>query len=197
MIVGLGYTMQVGKDTAAQALARDLGFRRISFADPLRALAFEADPMILSNQMTNVGIGSGHLQKIVTSVGGWDPAKVQFPEVRRFLQNLGVGARKVFGEDFWTEQALRTFSAGEKVVVSDVRFPNEFECIKNLGGKMIKITRPGHEPGGHISETALSDFEFDAVVENNGSLVELEAKVVELVRGWVTETQKSQLDFGT
>lgn len=186
MIVGLGHVAQTGKDTAAQALCRDLGFRRIGFADKLKDLAFEADPMILANQMTNVGVGSGHLRKLVASVGGWDQAKTRFPEVRRFLQNLGAGGRAVFGEDFWIEQALKGVDPSDNVVIADVRYPNEFDLVKSLGGRMVKVTRPGHDPYGHPSETSLTGFEFDAVIDNHGSLVELETQIVELVRGWLT-----------
>ena len=38
MIVGIGHVKEVGKDTAAAALVRDLGFRRDSFADDLKEL---------------------------------------------------------------------------------------------------------------------------------------------------------------
>ena len=186
MIVGLGCSSGVGKDSAATALCRDLGFRRIGFADKLKELAFEADPMILANQMTNVGVGSGHLRKLVASVGGWDQAKTRFPEVRRFLQNLGQGGRTVFGDDFWIEQALKGVDPADNVVIADVRYPNEFELVKSLGGRMVQITRPGHEPYGHVSETSLVGYEFDAVIDNQGSLVDLEGKIVALVKGWLT-----------
>lgn len=187
MIVGIGHTARAGKDTAAQALCRDLGYTRVSFADKLKRLAFLSDPMILANQMTNVGVGSGHLMKIVTSVGGWEQAKDRFPEVRRYLQNLGVAARDVFGDEVWIDAAFANYLPGDKLVVADVRFPNEAEAIKARGGKVIKIARPGFEGGTHISETALADYPFDAVVENTGSIVELEAKIVELVKGWLKQ----------
>jgi hypothetical protein len=113
VIIGIGHVAQTGKDTAAEALCRDLGFRRVSFADPLKALAKESNPIILSNMMTNVGLGSGKLSKLVDQLG-WDAAKVQFPAVRQFLQDLGLGARKVFGQDFWVERG----DAGVDLVTS-------------------------------------------------------------------------------
>lgn len=187
MLIGIGHVQQVGKSTAAQALCRDLGFKEFSFAQPLKDLAFEADPIIFNNAMTNVGVGRGRLKWLVQSVGGWDQAKVQYPEVRRFLQDLGLGARKVFGEDFWVQQAMARAFDGT-VVYSDVRFTNEFDAIKNLGGKVIRINRPGRMAQGHVSETELlsiPDEDWDAVIDNNGQIIDLEQKVVELVRDWL------------
>lgn len=192
MIIGIGHVAQTGKDTAAEALCRDLGFRRVSFADPLKALAKEANPIILSNMMTNVGLGSGKLSKLVDQLG-WDAAKVQFPAVRQFLQDLGLGARNVFGPDFWVNVAMESIGDFDNVVIPDVRFINEADAIKYAGGKMVKIVRPGKVASGHISETALLDYEFDVTVENNGSVVELQQKITELARGWLAKEDQSRI----
>jgi hypothetical protein len=192
VIIGIGHVAQTGKDTAAEALCRDLGFRRVSFADPLKALAKEANPIILSNMMTNVGLGSGKLSKLVDQLG-WDAAKVQFPAVRQFLQDLGLGARKVFGPDFWVNVAMESIGDFDNVVIPDVRFVNEAEAIKYHGGKMVKIVRPGKVASGHISETALLDYEFDVTVENSGSVVELQQKITELARGWLAKEDQSRI----
>jgi hypothetical protein len=192
VIIGIGHVAQTGKDTAAEALCRDLGFRRVSFADPLKALAKESNPIILSNMMTNVGLGSGKLSKLVDQLG-WDAAKVQFPAVRQFLQDLGLGARKVFGPDFWVNVAMESIGDFDNVVIPDVRFVNEAEAIKYHGGKMVKIVRPGKVASGHISETALLDYEFDVTVENSGSVVELQQKITELARGWLAKEDQSRI----
>lgn len=64
-------------------------------------------------------------------------------------------------------------------IISDLRFPNEFEAIKQRGGICIRINRPLNLPFGkelleksirHESETALDNVQFDAVIENNDSL---------------------------
>lgn len=190
MIVGIGHVARVGKDTAATALCRDLGFVRYGFADQLKALAMEADPLVTAQtQRVNVGIGHGRLKWVVQGLGGWEAAKDTYPEARAFLQNLGLGARKVFGEDFWVEQLFRKIAAEghENVVVPDVRFPNEAAAIRAAGGFLIRIDRPGHQPGGHVSETAGVGIEFDHVVPNAGSLLELEQRVVDLVRTIISD----------
>jgi hypothetical protein len=184
MIVGIGVNYQVGKDTAAQALCRDLEYRRLAFADPLRELAQIADPLITPvTGSVNVNIGHGRLLWTVKGCG-WEEAKRMFPEVRRFLQDLGVGARRVIGEDVWVNALMgKIASDTDRVVVPDVRFRNEAEAIKARGGFLIRIDRPGHAGDSHESERDLDGWEeWDLVVSNSGSLVELEAQVVDVVR---------------
>ena len=61
--------------------------------------------------------------------------------------------------------------------VTDVRFPNEADLIKELGGKMIRVTRRTEVydtyPNGidaHASETALDDYpDYDYVLDNDKS----------------------------
>lgn len=185
-IVGIGHVARVGKDVAASALSRDLGFRQRAFADKLRELALAADPLVSTQTQTaNIGIGRGRLSWAVSGMT-WEGAKDVYPEVRRFLQELGVGARKTFGEDFWVDMAFTGVGKNDDVVFSDVRFLNEAEAIKKRGGYLIRVDRPGRRPEGHISETALVDFDgWDEVIVNDGSVQDLEAKVVTLVKGWM------------
>ena len=192
MIVGIGYNYQVGKDTAATALCKELGFRRVGFADKLKELALELDPLVTSTSRTvNVAAGRGRLKWTVQGLG-WDEAKRHHPEVRSILQRLGVGAREVFGENFWIDQCLGHLPDGANLVVPDVRFWNEAEAIKERGGILIKITRPGHHGDGHVSETELVDFDgWDHVIDNTGTVAELEQTVVRIVRD---ELQRREAD---
>lgn len=185
-LIGIGHIAQTGKSTSAEGLKRDLQFTEISFADPLKRLALLADPLILANHVTNVGIGSGHLSKMVHSMG-WEQAKRSFPEVRKFLQNLGAGCRDSFGDDFWLDQALKQIPPNGNLnfVIADVRYRNEFDAIKERGGFLIKIVRPGYEASGHESETELLSVakdKWDAIIPNDSSVMELQAKVVSTVR---------------
>lgn len=183
-IIGLGYSARSGKDTAAAALVRDLGYHRLAFADKLKELAFETDPLVTTNvQVVNISTGAGHLRHVVGGLGGWDQAKDSYPLAREFLQNLGVAARKVFGDDFWVNQTLKGLDAKKNYVVSDVRFLNEVEAIKAAGGLVIHVDRNLPKTAGHISETELDEFDgWDAVLDNStGTAMQLERKAVELV----------------
>lgn len=188
VIVGIGYNYGVGKDAAAQALCRDLGFVRRGFADPLKELAILCDPLVTSSAGTaNVNIGHGRLRWAVAGTG-WDEAKQMFPEVRRFLQELGVGARTVLGEQVWIDALFQAISPFDRVVIPDVRFCNEAEAIRKHGGKLVRIMRPGHAGDLHVSERELDGWDdWDLIVDNSGTLIELEAAVVTAARKWVND----------
>ena len=69
---------------------------------------------------------------------------------------------------------------GHSVVITDVRFPNEAAIVRQLGGQLWQIRRPGYEAGGtgHASDTAGDEFGPDLVVTNGGSLEDLRAAVL-------------------
>lgn len=78
---------------------------------------------------------------------------------------------------------LGPYGMPKGVAIPDVRFRNEIEGIKEAGGKVIRIRRPGAGLRGlaglHASEleqTAIPDVAFDYVVENDGTLESLRAK---------------------
>lgn len=187
-IIGLGYSARSGKDTAAAALVRDMGFHRRAFADKLKELALKADPLVTTNvQAVNVSTGAGHLKHVFHGLGGWEGVKDVYPHAREFLQNLGTGAREVFGETFWIDQALADLDPDEDYVFSDVRFLNEAEAIKGLGGFVILVDRHQQRTGGHVSETELDDYEgWDAVIDNRtGTVLDLERRTVETVKALI------------
>jgi len=68
------------------------------------------------------------------------------------------------------------------VVIDDVRFPNEAEMIRRLGGELWLVDRPNvvYE-GDHASEGALADVVPDAVINNSGSLEQLREVVAALL----------------
>ena len=86
MIIGLTGYARSGKDSVAKVLVDHYGFIRLAFADPIRDLLLEVNPIL----------DKGNRLSSLVDEYGWDIAKAQ-PEVRRLLQTLGVGARKVFG----------------------------------------------------------------------------------------------------
>lgn len=74
------------------------------------------------------------------------------------------------------------------VVISDCRFTNELEHIRKEGGKLVRIKRSGAglvgDAAKHTSETehqTWPDSAFDYCLDNNGTLVDLPGKVVDMV----------------
>jgi hypothetical protein len=78
-------------------------------------------------------------------------------------------------------------SLPEGVVVSDVRFANEVEKIKELGGRLIKVTRKESDKKAntvgiiaHASEKDQQSFPsdlFDCILQNNGTFSDLNKAV--------------------
>lgn len=88
---------------------------------------------------------------------------------------------------FWQE-AVDDASQIQGVAIPDVRFRNEMKAIKEAGGKIIRIVRTGAGLDGsgalHVSETeqvSIPDSEFDAVIQNRGTLDDLRRAVAQIV----------------
>jgi hypothetical protein len=168
MIIGLAGYAQSGKDTVAKILIENFGFERVAFADPIRNMLMEINPFVEDDM---------RVADLVNDYG-WDIAKAK-PEVRRLLQDLGVGARKVFGEDFWVKQALGSHKPWDNVVVTDVRFTNEADYIKGFPeAQLWRIKRIGvGAVNGHVSERDMDGYNVDQIFANNGTLGDLEALI--------------------
>jgi len=186
MIIGLSGYARSGKDTVAEVLIETHGYTRVAFADKIRELLYEMDPLIMHN-----GIDF-RLQDVVDSKG-WEAAKTEFSEIRRLLQDLGIGARKLFGDTFWIYQALSDVRPQDKVIVTDVRFENEASWIKDFGGQIWRIERDGVSAiNNHISESEMGSYPVDFVITNNGTLDELNANVMSKALNLLHE---QQMDF--
>lgn len=105
--------------------------------------------------------------------------------IRDIMQVLGTDLlRQGFNNNIHVAATLGSIKENEKVIITDVRFPNELEAIKKYNGVTIRINRGLVERTGkmiqgpeHISETALDDAEFDYVIDNNGTIEELIVKI--------------------
>lgn len=169
MIIGLTGYARVGKDTVANILVKDFGFTRVAFADPIRDLLFEMNPLV----------NGVRVQDMVKEYG-WEITKSQM-EVRRLLQNLGVGARTLFGTDFWIDKAFRNIQDGSRIVVTDVRFINEATWIKNYEYSYIwRVKRDGvNAINAHVSETEMATYPADFTILNEFSMEHLHSIVSE------------------
>jgi hypothetical protein len=167
VIIGLSGYAQTGKDTVAQHLVNEYGFTRIAFADPIREALYALDP-ILHDYPAIPGI---RLSWIVDR-SGWESVKKESPEVRRLLQRLGTEvARNQWSPDFWVDLAMKKASKFDKVVITDVRFPNEYEAIRGANGDIWRVVKPGISAvNAHPSEVSLDNYTFDKTIINDGSL---------------------------
>lgn len=184
-IVAFSGYARSGKDEAAKILVEEFGFTRVSFADKLRDFLYALNPrvdIVFSTPQRDDPYYWRKVQDIIDQYG-WDGYK-ESPfgtEIRELLQRLGTEAgRQVLGENVWVDAAFNV--EADKIVVSDCRFPNEAQAVKDRGGVVTRITRYNVGPANqHPSETSLDDWPFDYQIQNNSTLEEYREKV----RTWI------------
>ena len=183
-IIGLSGYARSGKDEAANILVEEYGFARVAFADKLREVVYQLNPLVnvkawKSWMDDDVQTTYVYLQDVIDTYG-WDGYKASEygPEIRRLLQRMGTEAgRQTMWDSIWIDTALKPYEGSSaKVVVTDCRFPNEAMAITKRGGNVWRINRagvaPAVSPDGsiHPSETSLDKWPFDVVLFNDASL---------------------------
>jgi hypothetical protein len=180
MIIGLSGYAQTGKDTVAKYLIEEHGYRRVAFADKIREALYRLDPILTDiPEIPRAGLASAvdHI--------GWETLKQHSEQARGLLQRFGTEVgREMFGDNFWVDQAIKGVSKFDKVVFTDIRYPNEYKAVKLIEGKIIRIVKPSITAiNGHTSESALDDYVFDGTIDNVGSIEELHKKIDLFVKG--------------
>jgi hypothetical protein len=209
MIIGVCGLIGSGKDTIADYLQNIHQFRRESFASTLKdavAAVFGWDRDLLEGR-------TRQSREWREQVDPWWAERLGMPDLtpRWVLQYWGTEVvRKAFHDNTWIaslENKLR--KSKDDVVISDCRFPNEIEAIKNAGGIVIRVTR-GPEPEWyslaeavnqgpsnitwslsktqletykiHASETAWVGTQFDVIIDNNSTMDHLYSQINDLVQ---------------
>jgi dephospho-CoA kinase len=190
-LIGLTGKKGSGKDTIAIKL-KEYGYEQYAFADPLkRGIQHLFD---LSDEQ----LYDETLKETIDPRWGVKPRQLfQIIGTEIFQhtihQHLGL---KIAPKQHWTflfEEWYRKKlqeNPKVKVVVSDVRFLHELECVKALGGKVIKITRPEvyHNIDKHSSETSINQMspkKIDYLIENDGTLDDLYQNLVKVLNNFV------------
>lgn len=106
---------------------------------------------------------------------------------REFMQYFGTEICRKIYPAIWTDRTIKDIKAEESrlAIISDVRFENEAEAIKGVGGKVIRLTRSIGEDF-HPSELALDEYKnFDAVIDNQNMTIEESCQeLVKILDGW-------------
>lgn len=99
---------------------------------------------------------------------------------RQILQWWG-DYRRAQDHDYFIKKCRADVVEHREVVITDCRFPNEAAMVRQLGGQIWQVVRPGHNPpcNGHASENDGSAFAPDVVIINNGTLEELRATALQ------------------
>ena len=199
-IIGLTGPLSCGKDTVALLLATHLGFAHVKFADALRAeicAAYGIDITLTTRRDTKEvpteALALDRCNSVIfiramidqeRGAVGFDlDAFMESPRSpRQIMQWWGTDYRRQHsGDSYWTRtltHRIHTQQQGHqwRYVVSDVRFRNEVDAIRALGGVIWQVKRPGLQAGtGHVSEVDGSQFQPDAVINNRHDIRHLQA----------------------
>lgn len=126
------------------------------------------------------------------------PATRQPMTVRDFLQKLGTdGLRNGLHTNTWVNALMADYKRGPfypevpaedhaklpNWIITDTRFPNEAKAIKDAGGIVIRVDRPGVKAiNDHPSETGLDNWNFDHKIMNGSDMVSLLFTVGSILR---------------
>ena len=108
-------------------------------------------------------------------------------KVRTLMQYYGTEImRNHIGKDVWINstinKAIRHRDYYGFTVIADVRFVNEWQAIRNIGGKIVHVVRGRLEDKVEHSSEYITSSSSDYEIENNGNLMGLFYKVLEFVK---------------
>jgi hypothetical protein len=195
-IIGLTGLAGCGKDTVALILKAHVRFNHLAFADPLRSeicAAYKAPNSLFTNRATKETpvpelalkecLHNEFVGQMLRLHAMRDPAMslkqvLEAPRSPRELMRWwGTEFRReTTHQNYWTRlmiSRVKGFQDGQewRQVISDVRFPNEAETVRAMGGKIWQVKRPGMKrDASHVSETDGSEFAPDFVIDNRGDL---------------------------
>tara|TARA_Y100000034_G_scaffold136800_1_gene215894 strand:+ start:18767 stop:19372 length:606 start_codon:yes stop_codon:yes gene_type:complete len=99
--------------------------------------------------------------------------------IREILQIVGTEAlRHSFHKDIWVLALFAEYTKESDWIITDVRFENEANAIKDRGGILLNIIREKNTVDIHLSETALDNYNgWDYTINNFWGLDTLEVNV--------------------
>ena len=189
-VIGICGLIGSGKDTVGQILVDEYGFTKLSFAGTLKdvtAVLFDWDRDMLEGTTPETRA----LREIPDPF--WSP--------RVALQQMGTEVmRNHLHNDIWILTLQNKLRKLDKVVITDCRFPNEIDFVKEHGEVWV-VNRgvqpewwdvavnyntspklyPGPSPedthGVHASEYSWAGVDATHTLDNNATLEDLYSKV--------------------
>lgn len=190
-VLGLTGAKQCGKSSLAAYLAEHHGFHRVRMADALKGMLYA------------MGLEHQHLEGDAKEV----PLELLCGKTPRYaMQTLGTEwGREVLGQQIWVSVAqakitkLALANPNVRVVVEDIRFPNEAVMVLQLGGKLWRVRRPCVEPrltvwqaaqlcvgfsvGEHVSEQYWRTLPHHLDIMNTGDVASFHQQAASQLQG--------------
>lgn len=210
MIIGVVGFIGSGKGTVGSYLMQKHGFSSTSFAKSLK----DATAAIFSWPRELLEGDTVESREWREKTDPWWSKKFGRPVTPRWvLQYIGTDVMRMhFNNNIWIWSVEKQLlESGKNVVITDVRFENEIEMIRNIGGKIIWVRKGDlpdwydtahaansdtflHAPecadqmeklGIHRSEWAWIGCEVDATIHNDGTIEQLHRNVDKCLKGLI------------
>ena len=188
---------RAGKDTLGEIMKQNFkeNYFTMAYANELKRIcgkAFELSKEQLWGDLKEVP-DTRYPKKIkwFTAVTGTitdDMPEQEYWTPREILQHIGTESYRAVEDGFWVRQLFKYIDRNylENVIITDGRFPDEINAVKDKGGIHIRIMR--EEEGAaqgqqHASEVSLDNFDdADYVIQNNGTIAELEVIAEKIIK---------------
>ncbi len=155
MLIGLTGKAGAGKDSVADILCQDYGFKRTAFAL--------------------------HLKTMLASIDWPEPTRQEKEAIdprfgvswRQAAQRLGTEWARALDPDLWVKLTKQVISTPGDWVITDVRFENEAKMVRENGVLIHVKGREADLKGAtklHISEQGVPERPEDMFIDNSGTL---------------------------
>lgn len=171
-ILALGHRKRIGKDTLARFIVtylrthtKNFNIQKVGFADKLKDITHEL--------FRWAGLMDGPFYETNP-----DQREIILPAIGKTPREIWIEIsnkiREVY-EHVWIDYVLhKTYC--DYLIITDLRYPNEFIKIKEMGGFTCKLIRPNIPNTDDKADIALHHYEdskWDYIIMNNSNLNEL------------------------
>lgn len=184
LILAFGHKKQMGKDTLAKHIIDVLRPKRARLRIVQRGFADKV------YEVCHVVYGWAGFKSKAHYDRNPKEKEVVLPLIgktpRRLLIDIGTPVMRAYDDDVWINCTLR--GDFDVLLLTDMRFPNEFETVKKLGGHCIRVLRPSVPPSNDEADCALDGWEdkWTETVINDGGLDKMYAEAERLVDKYIT-----------
>lgn len=163
-VIGITGKARSGKDTLANHIYEILGFEsnKAAFADPVK-------DMLRAIGITDI---DGYKEKEHPTLGVTS---------RRMMQTLGTEwGRDTIGEETWINLTKSKGEGKKFLIISDVRFENEADFVRE-NGILLHVQGRGGIEGNHKSESGIAFKLGDIKLDNSYDVEMLEQQATTLL----------------
>ena len=164
-IIGIAGNARSGKDTLADNLVKILSShgikaRKLSFANELKE-----------------SVNSFLIEK--TGISAFTEDEREKSLIRPFLVCWGTEIMRSINNNIWVENLQKNLLDTQVNIITDVRFVNELEWVKQNKGLSIMIKREGNDPANSYEET--NNKKLSLMVDNSFNMLDTkDSKMLEM-----------------